>query len=92
MKSAIAEIADSTDASSITIKYSLQSIGQNDYRSDSSFRQISTSYSYQGRTQYLRNEACDSLEAMCEAALADGIRLRVRSATRNFEGRLLLLE
>ena len=80
------EVADSTDTPSITIKYSLQELmGQNDYKGDSSFRQISRSYSYNNRTQYLRIEACDSLEAMCESALADGIRLRVRSATRNFE-------
>lgn len=59
--------------------------GQIDFAEDTNFRAIKRDYCYGGRTLYLRQEACDSLEAMCKAAKKDGIKLLVRSASRDYQ-------
>ena len=57
--------------------FSLEELtGQIDFAEDTNFRAIKRDYCYGGRTLYLRQEACDSLEAMCKAA-KDGIKLLV---------------
>lgn len=66
--------------------FSLEELtGQIDFAEDTNFRAIKRDYCYGGRTLYLRQEACDSLEAMCNAAKKDGIKLLVRSASRDYQ-------
>ena len=59
--------------------------GQIEFSEDTNFRAITRDYCYGGRKLYLRQEACDSLEAMFVAAKKDGIKLLVRSASRDYE-------
>jgi LAS superfamily LD-carboxypeptidase LdcB len=65
-------------------------LGKFDYKNDSTFLKVNPPYS--AKAVYLNNQVVNSFLEMYQAAMADGIELKIISGTRNFEEQKVIWE